>query len=93
MSLLLLDPSAWVCSSLFISFELRLSDAPLTLAHPRDSENTSLKLKLNDLADAITQIGSITGGLLFVTLLVRCFFERGTANLQRYVDLSALSKC
>ena len=90
MSLLLLDPRAWVCSSPFLSFEL--SDALLTSAFPRDSESTPLQLKLNDLAVAIAQIGSIAGGLLFVALPIRCFFEPGTVNLQRYVDLSALSK-
>ena len=90
MSLLLLGPRAWVCSSPFLSFEF--SDTPLTLARPRDSESTPLQLKLNDLADAISQIGRIAGGLLFVALLIRYFFEPGTVNLQRYVDLSALSK-
>ena len=90
MSLLLLDPRAWVCSSLFISSEL--SDTPLTLARPHDSESTPLQLKLNDLAEEISQIGRIAGGHLFVTLLIRCFFEPGTVNLQRYVILSALSK-
>ena len=79
---------------LFIALPpFKLPDAPLTLAHPRDSESTLLQLKLNDLAVAISQIGSIAGGLLFVALLIRCFFELGTANLQRYVGLSALSKC
>ena len=90
MSLLLLDPRTWVCSLLFLSSEL--SDTPLTLARPRDSESTPLQLKLNDLADEISQIGRIAGGLLFVALLIRCFFEPGTVNLQRYVNLSALSK-
>ena len=90
MSLLLLDPRAWVCLSPFLSSEL--SDAPLTLAHPRDSESTPLQLKLDDLADAIAQIGCIAGGLLLVAL-IRYFFEPGTANLQRYVDLSAPIKC
>ena len=88
MSLLLLGPSALVCLSLFLLFEL--SDAPLTLACPRDSESTPLQLKLNDLADAITTIGIISGGFLFVALLIRYFFERGMNILQRYSDLSSL---
>lgn len=54
------------------------------------NDNTPLQLKLNDLTDAITKIGSIAGGLLFVSLLVRYFFELGTASLQRYFGLSAL---
>ena len=92
MSLLLLDPRAWVRSSPFFSFELSDTPLTLTLARPLDSESTPLQLKLNDLADEISQIGCIAGGLLFVTLLIRCFFEPGTVNLQRYVNLSALSK-
>ena len=88
MSLLQLDPGAWVCLSSFLLLEL--SDASLTSARPRDSESTPLQLKLNDLADAITQIGCIAGGLLFVALLIRGFFELGPADLQRYFDLSAL---
>ena len=71
MSLLLLDPRAWVCLSLFLSFEP--SDAPLTLARRRDSERTPLQLKLDDLADAIAQIGCMrvdsSLSLLFVTSL------------------------
>ena len=79
---------------LFIALPpFKLSDAPLTLARSRGSESTPLQLKLNDLADAIAQIGRVVGGLLFVALLIRYFFEPGTVNLQRYVDLSALSKC
>ena len=87
MSLLLLGPTALVCLSHFLLFEL--SDAPLTLACPRDSESTPLQLKLNDLANAITTIGIISGGFLFVALLTRYFFELGTNILQRYSDVSS----
>jgi Ca2+-transporting ATPase len=48
----------------------------------RDSENTPLQLKLNDLAEAIPKFGSIAGGLLFVTLLIWFFVELGTNNPQ-----------
>ena len=58
---------------------------PLTLACPRDSESTPLQLKMNDLADAITTIGIIAGGFLFVALLIRYFLELETNNLQRYL--------
>jgi hypothetical protein len=46
----------------------------------RDSENTPLQLKLNDLAGAIAEFGSIAGGLLFVALLNWFFVELGTNN-------------
>lgn len=52
-----------------------------------ENENTPIQLKLNDLADAITKIGTIAGGLLFASLLVRYFFELGTIVPQRYFDL------
>jgi Ca2+-transporting ATPase len=55
-----------------------------------DSENTPWQLKLNDLAEAIAKVGSVAGGLLFVALLVRYFFELGTNDLQRYFDASSL---
>jgi Ca2+-transporting ATPase len=55
-----------------------------------DSEITPLQLKLHDLAEALAKIGSVAGGLLFVALLVRHFFEVGTNNLQRYFDASSL---
>ena len=87
MSSLPLEPRAWVCLLLFLSFEL--SDTLLTLAFPRDLESTPLQLKLNDLADAIITIGTISGGLLFVALLIRYFFELGTNILQRYSDVSS----
>ena len=76
-----------VCLSLFLLFEL--SDAPLTLACPRDSESTPLQIKSNDLADAITTIGIVSGGFLFVALFIRYFFELGTNILQRYSDVSS----
>ena len=88
MSLLLLEPRDWVCLLIFLSVEL--SHAPLSLACPCDSENTPLRLNMNDLAEAIAKIGSVAGGLLFVALLIRCFFELGTNSLQRYFDLSSL---
>jgi Ca2+-transporting ATPase len=76
---------------LFIALPLiELTDAPLTSAFPRDLESTPLQIKLNDLTDAITKIGSIAGGLLFVALLVRYFFELETSNFQRYFDASWL---
>ncbi|KAH9010111.1 Ca-transporting ATPase [Lactarius hengduanensis] len=49
----------------------------------RDSENTPLQLKLNDLSEIIAKIGSVAGGLLFAALLVRYFVQLGTNNPQR----------
>ncbi|KAN0132469.1 calcium-translocating P-type ATPase [Lactarius tabidus] len=54
----------------------------IMMALSNDPENTPLQLKLNDLAEAISKIGSVAGGLLFVALLVRYFFELGTNDLQ-----------
>jgi Ca2+-transporting ATPase len=51
-----------------------------------------LQLKLNDLAEATAKIGSVAGGLLFVALLVRYFFELGTNYFQRYFDASPLPR-
>ncbi|KAH9052618.1 hypothetical protein EDB87DRAFT_422577 [Lactarius vividus] len=48
------------------------------MASRRDSENTPLQLKLSDLADATTKIGSIAGCLFFVILLIRYLVQRGT---------------
>ncbi|KAI9449865.1 Ca-transporting ATPase [Lactarius psammicola] len=47
------------------------------------SENTPLRLKLNDLTEAIAKIGSIASGLFFVALLIRYFVQPETDNLQR----------
>ncbi|KAN0132462.1 hypothetical protein V8E53_009721 [Lactarius tabidus] len=55
----------------------------MALSDDWENENTPLQVKLNDLANAITKIGSVAGGLLFVSLLVRYFLESGTANIQR----------
>jgi len=51
----------------------------------RDSENTPLQLKLNDLAETIAKIGSIAGGLLFFALFIRFVVQLGTNNPHRYV--------
>ena len=58
----------------------------------RDSENTPLQLKLNDLAEAIAKIGSIAGGLLFAALLIRFFVQLGTNSPQRYFDVHLSSE-
>ncbi|KAN0115802.1 hypothetical protein V8E52_006511 [Russula decolorans] len=42
-----------------------------------------LQLKLNDLAKVIAKVGSIVGGLLFVSLLIRFFVEIGTNSPSR----------
>ncbi|KAH9024004.1 calcium-translocating P-type ATPase [Lactarius deliciosus] len=55
----------------------------ITMALRRNSENTPLQLKLNDLSEIIVKIGSIAGGLLFTALLVRYFVQLGTNNPQR----------
>ncbi|KAH9025702.1 calcium-translocating P-type ATPase [Lactarius deliciosus] len=55
----------------------------ITMALRRNSENTPLQLKLNDLSEIIAKIGSIAGGLLFTALLVRYFVQLGTNNPQR----------
>ncbi|KAH9023999.1 calcium-translocating P-type ATPase [Lactarius deliciosus] len=59
------------------------SNGRIVIALPRDSENTPLQLRLNDLSEAIAKIGSIAGGLLFAALLVRYFVQLGTNNPQR----------
>ncbi|KAH9025705.1 hypothetical protein EDB83DRAFT_2230525 [Lactarius deliciosus] len=59
------------------------SNSRIVIALRRDSENTPLQLKLNDLSEAIAKIGSIAGGLLFAALLVRYFVQLGTNNPQR----------
>ncbi|KAF8267743.1 calcium-translocating P-type ATPase [Lactarius quietus] len=53
------------------------------MALPRESENTPLQLQLNDLAEEIKTTGSIAGGLFFVALLFRYFYQPGTNDLQR----------
>ncbi|KAF8267739.1 hypothetical protein EI94DRAFT_1729725 [Lactarius quietus] len=53
------------------------------MALPRESENTPLQLQLNNIAEEITRIGSIAGGLFFVALVIRYFYQPGTINLQR----------
>ena len=42
-----------------------------------------MQLKLNDLAEVIAKVGSIAGGLLFVSLLIRFFVELATKNPPR----------
>src|SRR5258707_13639051 len=72
----------------------RSSVCPLSLSHlcfltrqgvvviHRDSENTRLQLKLNDLAKVIVKIGSIAGVLLFVALFIRFIVQVVTNNPQ-----------
>jgi len=55
----------------------------IMMALRRDSENTPLQLKLNDLAEVIAKAGSIAGGLLFFALLIRFFVEHATKNPPR----------
>ena len=59
------------------------SDKTDFIALRRDSENTPLQLKLNDLAEVIAKIRSIAGGLLFVSLLIQFFVEIGTNSPSR----------
>ncbi|KAJ7592730.1 hypothetical protein C8J56DRAFT_885840 [Mycena floridula] len=42
-----------------------------------DTENTPLQLKLNALAELIAKIGSATGLILFVALLIKFFVQLG----------------
>ena len=63
----------------------------VALSNDSENENTPLQLKLNDLTDAITKIGTTAGGILFASLLVRYFCEPGTTNPQRYFDLPLLA--
>ncbi|KAH9025697.1 Ca-transporting ATPase [Lactarius deliciosus] len=49
----------------------------------RDSENTPVQPKLNDLSETIAKIGSVAGGLLFAALLIRYFVQLETNNPQR----------
>jgi P-type Ca2+ transporter type 2C len=56
---------------------------PCLVALRRDSENTPLQLKLNNLAEVIAKLGSLAGGLLFVMLMIRFFVELGTHNPER----------
>jgi Ca2+-transporting ATPase len=75
-----------VGSYVVISVGTKSFNGRIMMALRRDSENTPLQLKLNDLAEAIAKIGSIAGGLLFATLLIRYFVQLGTNNPQRYFD-------
>ncbi len=59
------------------------SDWADLIALRRDSENTPLQLKLNNLAEVIAKIGSIAGGLLFFALLIRFFVELATKSPPR----------
>ncbi|KAH9033387.1 E1-E2 ATPase-domain-containing protein [Lactarius pseudohatsudake] len=72
-----------VGSYVVISFGAKNFNGRITMALRRDSENTPLQLKLNDLSEIIAKIGSIAGGLLFAALLVRYFVQLGTNNPQR----------
>ena len=60
----------------------------MALSDHSENENTQLQLQLKDLTKAMSKFGSTASGLLFVSLLVRYFFE--PASLQRYFDLSLL---
>ncbi|KAH9054212.1 hypothetical protein EDB87DRAFT_1834866 [Lactarius vividus] len=72
-----------VGSYVVISVGTKSFDGHIVAALRRDSEDTPLQLKLNDLAEVMTNIGSIAGGLLFAALLVRYFVQLGTNNPQR----------
>ncbi|KIK55333.1 hypothetical protein GYMLUDRAFT_248753 [Collybiopsis luxurians FD-317 M1] len=45
-----------------------------------DAENTSLQLKLNDLAELIAKLGSAAGLILFTALIIRFFVQLGTGE-------------
>ncbi|KAH9159735.1 calcium-translocating P-type ATPase [Lactarius sanguifluus] len=72
-----------VGSYVVISVGTKSFNGRITMALRRNSENTPLQLKLNDLSEIIAKIGSIAGGLLFAALLVRYFVQLGTNNPQR----------
>ncbi|KAI9463279.1 calcium-translocating P-type ATPase [Lactarius psammicola] len=65
-----------VGSYIAISVGTKSFNGRIMMALRHDSEKTPLQLKLNELANAITKIGSIAGGLLFGALLVRYFVQR-----------------
>ncbi|KAH8978135.1 calcium-translocating P-type ATPase [Lactarius hatsudake] len=72
-----------VGSYVVTSVGTKSSNSRIMIALRRDSENTPLQLKLNDLSEAIAKIGSIAGGLLFAALLVRYFVQLATNSPQR----------
>ncbi|KAH9021976.1 calcium-translocating P-type ATPase [Lactarius hengduanensis] len=72
-----------VGSYIVTSVGTKSSNGRIVIALRRDSENTPLQLKLNDLSEAIAKIGSIAGGLLFAALLVRYFVQLATNSPQR----------
>ncbi|KAI9463227.1 calcium-translocating P-type ATPase [Lactarius psammicola] len=72
-----------VGSYVVISVGTKSFNGRIMMALRRDSENTPLQLKLNDLAELIAKIGSLAGGLLFAALLIRYFVQLGTNNPQR----------
>jgi hypothetical protein len=53
-----------------------------------DSENTPLKIKLNDLAELTAKLSSVAGLLLFTALMIRFFVQLGTNDPVRYVGAS-----
>ncbi|KAH9024005.1 Ca-transporting ATPase [Lactarius deliciosus] len=59
------------------------TESRIMMALQRDSENTPVQSKLNDLSETIAKIGSVAGGLFFAALLVRYFVQLGTNNPQR----------
>ena len=68
--------------------KLLIRHPPVALSDHSENKNTQLQLQLKDLTKAMSKLGSTAGGLLFVSLLVRYFFE--PASFQRYFDLSLL---
>ncbi|KAH9025698.1 calcium-translocating P-type ATPase [Lactarius deliciosus] len=72
-----------VGSYVVISVGTKSFNGQITMALQRNSENTPLQLKLNDLSEIIAKIGSVAGGLLFTALLVRYFVQLGSNNPQR----------
>ena len=53
-----------------------------------ESEMTPLQIKLNELALEVAKIGSMTGALFFVSLLIRYLVQPGT---QRYLNAFPLA--
>ncbi|KAJ7792541.1 Ca-transporting ATPase [Mycena olivaceomarginata] len=52
----------------------------IMMALRSDVDNTPLQIKLNDLAEFIAKLGSATGLVLFIALLIRFFVELGTGE-------------
>ncbi|KAI0067278.1 calcium-translocating P-type ATPase [Artomyces pyxidatus] len=72
-----------VGSYVVISVGTKSFNGRIMMALRRDSENTPLQLKLNDLAELIAKFGSIAGLLLFSALMIRFFVQLGQGSPPR----------